>query len=92
MQVNDINVAVHVSVGVAGLICGLLPLLSTNLGNVLAPSRTPTGSWSKNDRPLLRYAVGWSWQLAQAPAAVESGCPVFAWGDCYSDFTYEPFG
>jgi hypothetical protein len=29
MQVNDINVAVHICMGAAGLVCGLFPLLST---------------------------------------------------------------
>jgi len=34
MQVNDINVAVHVGMGVAGLVCGLVPLLSTKGGRI----------------------------------------------------------
>lgn len=34
MQVNDINLAVHIGMGAAGLLCGLFPLLSTKGGNV----------------------------------------------------------
>lgn len=34
MQVNDINIAVHVSMGAAGLVCGLWPLLSTKGGQI----------------------------------------------------------
>lgn len=34
MQLNYINLAIHVSMGVAGLLCGLLPLLSTKGGQI----------------------------------------------------------
>jgi hypothetical protein len=34
MQANDINIAVHIGMGVAGLVCGLVPLLSRKGGRI----------------------------------------------------------
>lgn len=34
MQANDVNIAVHIGMGVAGLVCGLVPLLSRKGGRV----------------------------------------------------------
>jgi hypothetical protein len=34
MQVNDINLVIHISMGTVGLVCGLLPLLSAKGGRI----------------------------------------------------------
>jgi hypothetical protein len=34
MQANDVNLVIHISMGAAGLVCGLLPLLSAKGGRI----------------------------------------------------------